>query len=164
MKELYPKKYIPKKLAKKEKLKQKNEINKSRKLYKKGKYYRRKTIKNYKSKESPHIKKAKEIYDIFSLRPTKELSKKTGCTIDGLERIISKGKGAYYSSGSRVNQTPESWAYSRLASSITGGKSSVIDFNILKESCKKTSKALKYAKQAKNKHGKGTRKVPKIYI
>ena len=164
MKQRYPKRYIPKSLTKREKIQQKKELEKSRKLYRKGKYHTRKVIKSHKSKESKHIKKAKELYDIDTIKPSKELSKKTGCSLEGLEKIVNKGRGAYYSSGSRVNQTPESWGLARLASSISGGKSAAIDINILKNSCKKTSKTLKYAKQSIKKHGKGTRKVPKIYI
>lgn len=45
----------------------------------------------------------------------------------GQEQIIKKGKGAYYSSGSRPNQTPFSWGYGRLASVILGGPSRKID-------------------------------------
>ena len=42
-------------------------------------------------------------------------------TRKGQDLIISKGRGAYYSSGSRPNQTADSWAYARLASVIMGG-------------------------------------------
>ena len=56
--------------------------------------------------------------------------------------------GAYYSSGSRPNQTAESWGIARLASAITSGKSAVIDYHLLEEGCKKNSKALKLAKKA----------------
>ena len=160
----YPKRYIPKSLTKREKLQQKKEINKSRKLYKKGIYHKRKQIKTFKSKQSPHIKKAKSVYKVETLKPSKELSKKTGCSIKGLKQIVSKGMGAYYSSGSRVNQTAESWGYARLASSITGGKSSAVDFHILESSCNKKGKAYTLALKGKKKHGKGTRKVPKIYV
>ncbi len=50
-----------------------------------------------------------------------------------LSRIIApldKGRGAYYSSGSRPNQTAESWAHSRLASVILNGPSRKIDKDI----------------------------------
>ena len=75
-----------------------------------------------------------------------ELEKKTGCSEEGLEKILSKGRGAYYSSGSRPNQTAESWAVARLASAITGGPSSAYDYHVLEEHCKKDSIALKLAK------------------
>jgi hypothetical protein len=38
--------------------------------------------------------------------------------------------GAYYSSGSRPNQTPMSWGRARLASVIMGGPSRRIDKDI----------------------------------
>ena len=49
----------------------------------------------------------------------------------------------------------------RLASTISGGKASAVDFHILENTCKPSSKALKLAKTAKKKHGYGTRRVPK---
>ena len=36
----------------------------------------------------------------------------------GIDEIIKKGKAAYFSSGSRPNQTPTSWALARLAAVI----------------------------------------------
>ena len=39
----------------------------------------------------------------------------------GLEQILDKGRGAYYSSGSRPNQTAESWAVARLYAVVFGG-------------------------------------------
>ena len=71
----------------------------------------------------------------------KELSKKTGCKISALKQIIRKGEGAYYSSGSRPNQTARSWGLARLASSVTGGNAAVIDFHILKDGCDHKKKA-----------------------
>lgn len=157
----YPKKYIPSYLNKKDAFIIKKELDKSRKMYKKNKYYVRKGVKSMKIKESAHVKKAKAIYDIKSLKIGKILSSKTGCSIQGLKQIMKKGQGAYFS-GSRPGQTPTSWGYARLASSITGGKSAAVDFHILNNECnKKTSKAYKLALTARQKHGKGTRKVPK---
>jgi hypothetical protein len=81
-----------------------------------------------------------------------------------LRKIVNKGRGAYFSSGSRPNQTSESWGLARLASSITGGKAAAVDYSILEQGCSKNSKALKLAKQAKKKHGHGTRRVAKIKL
>ena len=78
--------------------------------------------------------------------------------------MVQKGQGAYYSSGSRPNQTGHSWGYARMASAITGGKASAVDFHILKEECKKDSKALRLAKKAMIKYNKDTRRVKKIKI
>ena len=48
----------------------------------------------------------------------------------GIDEILSKGRGAYYSSGSRPNQTPESWALARLASVIMNGNARKVDKKI----------------------------------
>ena len=159
-----PIKYLPKKLTKKDKKILKKELKKSRKAYKKGKYVTRKKVESFKSKKSQHILNAERIYKLKNLAINKELVKKTGCSLDALNAIIKKGQGAYYSSGSRPNQTPHSWGYARLGSSITGGKAAAIDFNILNDGCVKNSKALKLAKQAREKYGYGTRKVPKTIL
>lgn len=163
-KKRYPKKYIPKYLSLKNANFIKKEIDKSNKLYKKGKYYLRKGVKTMKIKDSKHVKTAKKLYNIKNMSINKELSIKTGCDLEGLKQIMKKGQGAYFT-GSRPGQTPTSWGYARLASAITGGKSSAIDFHILSKYCnKKTSKAYKLAVKAKKKYNKGTRKVPKRLI
>lgn len=148
--------YIPKSLTKKDLQKQKKNILKSRKLYRKGIYYQRPKVKSFKSKKSKHLEHAREIYDIQTITPSKELAEKTQCSQEALEKIVNKGRGAYYSSGSRPNQTAESWGLARLASSITGGNSSIVDYHILKEGCKKTSKALKLANKTCKKQKKCT--------
>jgi len=51
-------------------------------------------------------------------------------TNTGIEKILNKGRGAYYSSGSRPNQTPSSWAYARLASVIMNGPARKVDKDI----------------------------------
>ena len=60
----------------------------------------------------------------------KEYIHKNIITRTGQDKILAKGKGAYYSSGSRPNQTPTSWALSRLASVIVGGPARKIDKDI----------------------------------
>ena len=159
-----PIKYLPKKLTKKDKKIQKEQLILSRKKYKKGKYIHRKPVKSYKSKKSKHILNAMKIYKINNLSVNDELSKKTGCTKESLINIVKKGQGAYYSSGSRPNQTAHSWGIARLGSAITCGKAAAIDYKILEHGCKKTSKALKLAKLAKKKYDNGTRRVQKIKI
>ena len=79
-----------------------------------------------------------------------------------LRKIVKKGQGAYYSSGSRPNQTATGWGYARLGSAITGAKSAIYDYNILKNNCTKSSKALKLANKAFKKY-KNSR-VKKIKI
>jgi DNA-binding Xre family transcriptional regulator len=141
-------KYIPLYLSKKDKLKQKNMILKSRKLYKSKKYFTRKNVSSFKSKPSKHIINAKRIYNINKISPSRELAKKTGCSLQALNKIVKKGEGAYYSSGSRPNQTPQSWGLARLASAVTGGKASKVDFSILKEGCSHSGKAFRLAQKA----------------
>ena len=159
-----PIKYLPKRLTKKDKKILKKELKKSRKGYKKGKYVTRKKVKSFKSKKSQHILNAERIYKIKNLAVNKELVKKTGCSSKSLNAIIKKGQGAYYSSGSRPNQTPHSWGYARLGSAISGGKAAAVYYNILNEGCSKNSKALRLAKNARKKFGYGTRKVPKTKL
>ena len=129
-------------LSQKDKKKQLAMIEKSKKMYKKGKYFTR-TKLDYPVKVSPHIVRAQKLYGT-KIIPSKELSLKTGCSMNALKQIVKKGEGAYYSSGSRPSQTAHSWAYARLASAISGGKASKVDFHILK-TCNKTKKAYKLA-------------------
>lgn len=138
------KKYIPNHLTKQDKMIQRKEILKSIMLYKKHKYYSRKPLKSFKSNKSSHLNNVKKIYGISKLVLNKELSNKTGCSKKILKKIVNKGMGAYYSSGSRPNQTAKSWGMARLASAITGGPTSKIDFHLLKH-CNKTKKAYKLA-------------------
>lgn len=154
--------YLPKRLTLKDRKKQSKDLMKSRSLYKKGIYYSRAKVASFKSKKSPHIIKAEKLYHVNKIGATDELSKATGCSKKSLAKIINKGAGAYYSSGSRPNQSAESWGIARLASSITAGKAAAVDYNILEEGCKSNSKALTLAKRAKKKHGHGTRRVPKV--
>lgn len=157
----FPKKYLPKKLTRKDRKKQRAALLKSKKNYKKGKYVTRKKVKSFKSKTSNNILNARKMYGVEKVGATRELARKTGCSVKGLNRIIKKGQGAYYSSGSRPNQTAHSWGVARLASSITAGKAAAVDFHILEEHCDKSKKAYKMGLKAKRIHGKGTRKVPK---
>ena len=159
-----PIKYLPKHLSKKDKVKQIKQLKKSRNAYKKGIYIQRKNVKTFKNKKSKHLLNAQNIYKIKNLTINRDLVKKTGCSLNALNKIVKKGQGAYYSSGSRPKQTAHSWGIARLASSITGGKAAAVDFNILKKGCITNSKALKLAKKSRIKNGYGTRKVPKIKI
>jgi hypothetical protein len=168
-----PIRYLPRRLTKSDRTKQSKNLLKSRKLYKKGVYFTRPQVKSFHSKQSSHITDAQRIYGVEKVAPTAELSKATGCSIDSLKKIVSKGEGAYFSSGSRPNQTAQSWGYARLGSTITSGKAAVIDYGILEEGCKPGSKALTLAKRAVKKYGtkskkssktRKTRKAPKVTI
>ena len=50
-----------------------------------------------------------------------------------LIHYCKKGMGAYYSGGSRPNQTPFSWGLARLASVIMGGNARKVDKKIWDE-------------------------------
>ena len=156
--------YLPKKLITKDKKKQSQMLLKSKRLYKQGQYYTRKLVKSFQSKKSPHILNAQKMYDVTKIGATNELSKKTGCSKPALAKIINKGAGAYYSSGSRPNQTAQSWGIARLASALTSGKAGAVDYNILNNGCKPGSKGYKAAQLARKKHGYGTRRVPKVKL
>ena len=146
---MIPTKYIPTTLSRKDKKLQMSMILKSRKLYKNGKYFTRKKV-DYPHKTSKHILNARKIYNLEKIYPSKELAIKTGCSINAMNQIVKKGEGAYYSSGSRPNQTPQSWGLARLASAITAGKASIVDYSIIDKGCDHTKKAFKLAKSIKN--------------
>lgn len=156
--------YLPRSLSKKDFIKQTKELTKSRKLYKRGIFHTRKRVKSFESKKSKHIANAENMYRVDKIGATNALSRASGCSKTALKKIINKGQGAYYSSGSRPNQTAQSWGIARLASSLTSGKSGAIDYNILVKGCKKGSKGYKSAVNARKKYGFGTRKVPKAVI
>ena len=156
-----PKRYIPKSLSKRDKKQQVKMIKKSKKMYKKGKYFTRKKVKSFKSKKSNHVTNAQKLYGIEKITASKELAKKTKCSVGTLKKIVQKGMGAYYSSGSRPNQTAQSWGRARLASAITGGKASAVDVKLLESGCSKASKALKLARKSAKKYKYGRRKTPK---
>ena len=159
-----PIRYLPKNLSKKDKKKQVSMLLKSRKLYKKKKYFTRKKVASYKSKVSNHVLNARKIYGVENITPSKELAAKTGCSVAALKKIVNKGAGAYFSSGSRPNQTAQSWGLARLASSITGGKAAAVDFDIINKGCQHNKTAFILANKAKRKYGYGHSKTKKVSV
>ena len=143
---LSPLRYIPKSLSRKDKKKQSRELLKSRRLYKKGTYYTRKKV-NYPVTKSKHLANVRRIYGLNHVSTD---MKKTGCSKNILEKIVQKGEGAYYSSGSRPNQTPQSWGLARLASAVTGGKAAAVDYSLLK-GCDHRGLAFRLATKARQK-------------
>ena len=81
-----------------------------------------------KSKRSGWVKKYEEKYG--TKITDRKFIHKNIISYAGQKQIIDKGKGAYYSSGSRPNQTPTSWGLARLASVILNGPSRRIDKKI----------------------------------
>jgi hypothetical protein len=159
-----PVRYLPKVLTRKDRKQQRRELKRSRAAYKKGKYIPRKKVKSFRSKKSEHIARAEKMYNLKKFKLDKTLAKRTRCKLTGLEQIMKKGQGAYYSSGSRPNQTAHSWGYARLASSVSGGKASAVDNHILEEYCGKNSPALKLSRKAIKRFNHGTRRVPKVKL
>ena len=156
--------YLPRGLTSQDRKKQAAELQHSRKAYRRGMYYTRQKIASYTSHPSPHISRAERMYGVRKIGATPELARATGCSRAALAKIINKGAGAYYSSGSRPNQTAQSWGIARLASAITSGKAAAVDYAILEKGCRRDSRALKLARVARHKHGHGTRRVPKTRI
>jgi len=128
-----PKKYTAN-LSKKDKTKQIRSLKKAQRSYRKKKkeYIDRPKLKSYQSKKSSWVKKFEKKYgeDVKSL---KQISKATGIPVKALQKVIKKGKGAYYSSGSRPNQTASSWGKARMYSFIMGGPTRNVDMHIVKE-------------------------------
>lgn len=159
-----PVRYLPKFLTRKDRKRQRRELKLSREAYKKGEYITRKKVKSFRSKKSEHITRAEKMYTLKNFKLDKTLAKRTRCKLEGLKRIMKKGQGAYFSSGSRPNQTAHSWGYARLASSVTGGKASAVDNHILEQYCDKKSRALKLSRRAIKRYKHGTRHVPKVKL
>ena len=160
-----PMRYVPRALSRKDRRKQIAMLKRSRRLYKRGKFYGRTTkLKSYPHVVSKHVVTAKRMYHMEKIVPTAALAKATGCSVGALQKIVKKGEGAFYSSGSRPNQTPHSWGYARLASAITGGKAAAVDYAILKNGCKPNSGALRRANASRKKYDNGQGHARKIGI
>ena len=111
-------KYVPKSLSESDKKKQIKSIKEGTD--------RPKT--DYKTKRSSHVVAFEKKYgekitnDSFI---SKNIISKTG-----IDQILSKGRGAYYSAGSRPNVSATQWARARLASVIMGGPARKVDQKI----------------------------------
>lgn len=66
-------------------------------------------------------KYGKELDKMKGGRSKRNIAKVTGIPFKAIDEVFKKGEGAYFSSGSRANQTPQSWAYARVYSYILGG-------------------------------------------
>lgn len=111
-------KYVPKSLSDKDKKKQEKSIKEGTDRPK----------VDYKTKRSSHVVAFEKKYgekitnDSFI---SKNIISKTG-----IDEILSKGRGAYYSAGSRPNVSATQWARARLASVIMGGPARKVDKSI----------------------------------
>ena len=115
-----PQKYIPKSLTETERKKQIKSIFEGTK---------RPELKIYQSnKKSPWTQQFKKKYktNIKDL----DFIYKNIISKEGVDQILAKGRGAYYSSGSRPEVSQEAWSYGRLASTIMGGPARKVDKKI----------------------------------
>ena len=117
-KEGIPKKYLPKSLSESDRKKQKKSLE-SKTSDKRPK------VDSYKNKRSPHVVKFEKKYN-HKITDDAFISKNI-ISKEGIKQILSKGRGAYKSGGSRPNQNTDSWARARLASVIMGGKARNVD-------------------------------------
>jgi len=114
-----PQQYLPKGLTKEDRAKQKKSIQEGK---------MRPKVDSFKSKRSSHVVKFEKKYGVKITNDT--FIDKNIITRTGIRKILDKGRGAYFSSGSRPNQTPESWSRARLASVIMNGKARKVDKSI----------------------------------
>ena len=96
---------------------------------KKGEYTSRPKLKSFKNKKSNWTQKFEKKYG-KDVKTYKQISKATGIPVPALKAVVKKGMGAYYSSGSRPNQTAESWGKARMYSYIMGGPTRKVDHHI----------------------------------
>jgi hypothetical protein len=119
-KKKYKEKYVPKSLSPADRKKQIKSIES-------------KTIKprpkvNYPTKRSSHVVKFEKKYGT-KITNDSYISKNI-ISQTGINKILSKGRGAYKNNASRPNTTATQWARARLASVIVGGKSRQVDKDI----------------------------------
>lgn len=114
-----PQTYVPKELSKSDKKKQIKSIVEKKERPK----------VDIKKKRSGWVEKFEKKYN-KKITDKKWISKNL-ISMTGINKILDKGKGAYYSAGSRPNQNMFSWSNARLASALLGGASERIDKDIL---------------------------------
>tara|TARA_B100001123_G_C15182923_1_gene976062 strand:+ start:234 stop:548 length:315 start_codon:yes stop_codon:yes gene_type:complete len=88
-------------------------------------------MKSFKNKKSSWTEKFHKLYP--NAKSLKEIEKVTGIPKKALSEVKKKGMGAYYSSGSRPNQTAESWGKARMYAYIFGSPTRKVDYHITKK-------------------------------
>ena len=114
-----PKKYVPDTLSESDKKKQRKSIEEGKD---------RPKLDSFKSKRSTWTKQFEDKYN-RKITDTSWISQNL-LSKAGIDQVLAKGLGAYYTSGSRPNQTKESWAYARLASVLMNGPARNVDKSI----------------------------------
>ena len=111
-----PKQYIPSSLTPADRKKQEESIRKGKP---------RPKVESFKSKRSSHVVKFEKKYGVKITN--KAFIYKNIMSKRGVDLVLKRGIAAYFSSGSRPNQTPASWSNARLASVIMGGAARKVD-------------------------------------
>jgi len=116
-------------LAQAEARRQRALIRESQKEYERtGRVEARPRVTDKPTPRSTHAAKFEREYG-FTVADTKRVKQAFPDT--DVDKILSKGRAAYASSGSRPNVTPEQWAKARLASVLTGGKALRVDKDLV---------------------------------
>ena len=112
-----PKKYVPKGLSKADKAKQVSSIKKG--------------TDRPKLKSAPPSKRSGHVVAFEKKYGTKitndSFISKNILKREGIRQVLTKGRGAYYSAGSRPNTNSAAWARARLASVLLGRKARQVD-------------------------------------
>jgi len=117
-----PSKYVPKSLTPKQRKKQIESIEKG---------VDRPKLEGIRTRRSKYTVMADKYFD--GNTSVSNISKKLGVNRRGLDEIIKKGEGAYYTSGSRPNVTARQWGYVRMFSVLFGGKARDVDKDIVEK-------------------------------
>lgn len=130
---MIPKKYVPDYLSTEDKIKARKNIIESRENYKKGMFTPRIKLESAKTRKSNWTTKFKSKYGDLNKEQIIKLLEDKGAVnaAEAIEAILKKGKGAYYSGGSRPLQTAFSWAWARVYSVLLGGNSRDVDIEIV---------------------------------
>ena len=132
-KNTFPKRYTAG-LSRKDKIAQVKALRRSKKSYrtKKGsrRYVSRPKLRSFKNKKSGWTQKFHKLYP--EAKTLEQVADTTGIPLGALKQVQKKGRGAYYSSGSRPNQTAESWGKARMYSYILGGPTRKVDQEVTK--------------------------------
>ena len=122
-------------LSAKDRKRQLRSLKKAKRNYKTkrgiNRYVARPKLKSFKSKKSGWTQKFHKLYP--EAKTMRQIADQTGIPLKALMAVKKKGMGAYYSSGSRPNQTAESWGKARMYSYILGGPTRKIDHHITQE-------------------------------
>jgi len=92
---------------------------------------KRPVVKGFKSRPSNWTTAFKKEYG--NITKLEDIAKATGVPLKALKEVERKGRGAYYSGGSRPNQTASSWGRARVYSFLMRGRERKIDDSIVKK-------------------------------